>query len=145
MLRRWRRLVAVGVALILGAGCRTPAPPGPPKFSDYKPSLLAYGPLRNGVAERLVPTDSPPLSGYDVEVRDFLVSPKNPGAAINLANAAVLEVRQGSGEATVKRATETEKIVLLQGTVFTVNARESLNVTAIGEPLALRSWIFKPR
>ncbi|HKV11318.1 MAG TPA: hypothetical protein VJ725_24460 [Thermoanaerobaculia bacterium] len=141
MLRRCRRLVAVGAALILVAGCRTPAPPGPPKFSNYKP-VFPYGPLKDGVAERSVSTLPGP--GYDVAVRDFLVSPRNPEAALTLAGAAVFEVRQGSGEATIKRAKETEKIVLSQGTVFTVNAGESLNVTAIGEPLALRACIFSP-
>jgi hypothetical protein len=144
-----RRFVAVGAALILGAGCRSlsdgsgwqslpPAPPGAMNFSDYQPEH-PYEPSGEGVAERSVFT-APGGPGYSVEVRDFLISPRNPEAPLTLFGAAVFEVRQGSGEATVGK----EKITLLPGTVFTVSTGESLHVTASNEPLALRTWIVWP-
>lgn len=146
MLRRRRRLVAVGVALILGAGCRSvsdeggrhglpPAPPGTTKFSDYEPDH-PYEPWGEGVAGRsmfFTPSDE----GYTVEVRDYLVSPRNPESFVRLDGAAVLEVRQGSGAAKV----DGEKILLSPGTVFTVDTGKKLYVTANEEPLALRTWI----
>jgi mannose-6-phosphate isomerase-like protein (cupin superfamily) len=155
MLRRLRRLVVVGAALILGAGCRTvsnadgshglpPAPPDTTDFSDYEPDH-PFEPTKPGVAERSVftaPSDEGHTVEYTVEVRDFLVAPAQPEAdlAITLADAAVLEVRQGSGEATVGK----EKIELRPGTVFTVDAGEPLWLTTRDEPLALRAWIVSP-
>lgn len=145
-----RRCVAVGAALILGAGCRSisdgggrhslpPIPPGATNFSDYQPEH-PYEPSGEGVAERPV-FSAPSDEGFSVEVRDFLISPRNPEAPLTLADAAVFEVRQGSGEARVGK----KKITLLPGTVFTVSTGESLHVTASGEPLALRTWIVSPR
>ncbi len=145
MFRRWL-LVAVGGTLILAAGCRTvsdqastqalpPIPPGATNFSDYEPDH-PYGPSGDGVAERWVFT-APSDEGYTVEVRDFLVSPRQPKATLALAGAAVLEVRQGSGEGTVGE----EKVELRPGTVFTVDTGTPLYVSASDEPLALRAWI----
>jgi len=150
MRRRLRRLVAVGGALILGAGCRTvsdkgamhglpPPPPGPTSFSDYQPDH-PYEPSGKGVAERSMYSTASP-EGYDVVVRDFLVSPIQAKAELAIAGAAVLEVRQGSGEATVGE----REIDLQPGTVFTIGDGESLWLSARGEPLALRAWIVSPR
>jgi len=142
----------VGVALILCVGCRTvsekgglnPLPPVPPdatNFSDYEPDN-PYLPTGKGVAERSVFTASNLEEGYSVEVRDVLVSPAQP-AEISLAGAAVLEVRQGSGKATVgdQHKQDKKEIELSPGTVFTVDDGEPLWLTAYGEPLALRTWV----
>jgi hypothetical protein len=139
----------MAVVLILGAGCRTafeeggkhglpPAPPGTTDFSDYQP-IHSFEPSGSGVAERTV-YFAPSDEGYAVEVRDFLVSPEQPEAKLALAGAAVLEVRQGAGEATVRE----RRIGLRPGIVFTADAGEALRVTARGEPLTLRTWIVSP-
>lgn len=150
MRRRRRRLVAVGVALILGAGCRSvsedggrqslpPIPPGSTNFSSYQPEH-PFEPSGDGIAERPVFTALGP-EGYDVEVRDFLIAPAQPEAKLAIDGAAVFEVRQGFGEATVGQG----KIALRPGTVFTVDDGESLWLTTGGQPLALRTWIVVPR
>lgn len=149
-----RRLVVVGVALILCAGCRTvpvsersgsnslPLPPPVPQdgtnFSDYEPKH-PYLPTGPGVAERSVYTDHD-LKGYAVEVREVLVSPAQPDAELVIAGAAVVEVRQGSGTATIGEQGG-QKIKLSPGTLFTVDQGARLWLTAVGEPLALRTWI----
>ena len=145
---RLRRLVAVGVALIVGAGCQTvpdaggraplPPPPPDPHYSDYEPEN-PYKPAGEGVAERSVFSASSG-KGYGVEVLDFLVSLTKPEALVPLRGAALLEVQQGSGEAKVGERT----FALRPGTIFTVNQGERLHVTARGGPLALRTWIVKP-
>jgi len=156
MLRRWRRVVAVGVALILDTGCRSvsdeggrhslpPAPPGTTDFSDYQPDN-PYEPSGDGVAERSVFT-SPSDQGYAVEVRDVMVAPGKPQVWVRLDGAAVLEVRQGSGEATMIKEPGCEepeceeKVELYPGFSFTVDAGKKLRVTASDEPLELRTWI----
>src|SRR5688500_18297145 len=103
MLRRSRRLVAVGVALILGIACRTasdaggrqalpPPPPGTMHFSDYEPEHPYEPSKEEGVFERSDFT-APSGEGYTVEVRDYLVSPARPNAPVPLPGAALLEVR----------------------------------------------------
>ena len=149
MLRRSRRLVAVGVALIMSAGCQSvsdgggrllpPALPRGPDFSEYGPDHPYESP-KDGVAERSVFTASSG-EGYNVEVRDFLVSPAQPKAHVVLAGAALLEVREGYGKATAGE----RKLDLRPGTVFTVGQEEQLYITEHREPLALRTWIIKPR
>lgn len=138
----------MGVALILSGGCRTAfeeggkhaLPPIPPDkgFSDYKPDH-PYLPLGNGVAKRSVFTTTSP-AGLAIDVQDFLVAPGHPAVDLALAGGAVLEVRQGTGEAVVGE----EKIELRPGLVVTVGAEEFLRITARGEPLALRAWIASP-
>ncbi|MEA2561588.1 MAG: hypothetical protein QOH06_3092 [Acidobacteriota bacterium] len=146
MVRRLRRLVAIGVVLIAGAGCRTisdggghPLPTPPPEstnYSDYEPTH-PYEPSGEGVAERSEFLSSS-LQGYSVEVRDFLVSPTQSEADLGIGGAALLEVRQGSGKASVgKRA-----IKLYPGKIFTLNEGERLIIRAYREPLALRTWII---
>jgi hypothetical protein len=147
MARRWRRLVAVGVALILSIACRTasdaggrqplpPPLPGTTHFSEYEPEHPYKPSKEEGVFERTDFTASS-LKGYDVEVRDFLVSPERPKAPVPLPGAALLEVRQGSGTAKVHG----KEIALRPGVVFMVGRGEPLFVTASDEPLALRTWI----
>lgn len=163
MLRRWRRVVAVGVALVLGAGCRStseqggehglpPVPPGATNFSDYEPDN-PYEPWGEGVAKRTTFT-APSGEGYIVEVRDYLVSPKYPKALVHIEGGAVLEVRQGSGVATVVKEPEGveevgeepvgEAVELYPGATFTMDAGKTLYITASTEPLSMRSWIVSP-
>src|SRR5262245_64639887 len=112
MVRRSRRLVAVGVALILGAGCRTasdaggaqplaPPPPETAHYSDYEPNHPYKPSKEDRVFERsnFIASSG---EGYRVEIRDFLVSPARPQAPIPLSGAALLEVRQGSGTANLR-------------------------------------------
>jgi len=143
---RLGRLTGIWAALIVAAGCHTvsdeggkralPLPlPEITRYSDYQPDR-PFVPSRNGVAERSVFTAASG-EGYAVEVRDLLISPRQQGADLAIAGGAVVEVRQGAGEATVGE----RKIELRPGTVFTVGEGEPLHVTARGEPLALRAWI----
>lgn len=150
MLRRLRQLVVVGAGLLLSTGCRTafeeggkhglpPAPPGTTDFSDYEPNQ-SYEMTRPGVAERSMYKTTASQEGFDVEVRDFLVAPAYPAVPLALDGAAVLEVRQGSGKATVGE----RKVEVRPGTIFTVDEGNSLRLTAQGEPLVLRAWIVSP-
>jgi mannose-6-phosphate isomerase-like protein (cupin superfamily) len=154
MLRRWHRLVVVGVALILGGGCRTvsdegamhdlpPPPPGTEHYSDYKP-INPFVPSQSGVATRSVyKTDEAehPGAGLAVEVRDFLVASEWSNAEQAIRGAAVFEVRQGSGEAKVDDKT----IELHPGIVFTVSEGEALQIIPGSEPLTFRTWIISPK
>lgn len=157
MLRRWSRLLVVGAALILDAGCRSasdaggrqslpPAPPGTTKFSDDQPKN-PYEPWGEGVLQRWAFT-APSDEGYTAVVRDFLVSPRKPKTLVRIGGAAVLEVRQGWGKATVGEGAACEgtacekKVELSPGATFTVDAGKALHITANGGPLALRAWII---
>jgi hypothetical protein len=150
MVKLLRGLSVAGVALVIGVGCRTafdaggkhglpPARPEATNFSSYQPAA----PLvvsKNGVATRSVFTAASG-EGYEVEVRDVLVSPREPAVDLEVSGGAVVEVRQGAGEATAGgRTTE-----LRQGTVFTVAEGEPLRLSARGGPLALRLWIARAR
>ncbi|HEX4959450.1 MAG TPA: hypothetical protein VF173_01330 [Thermoanaerobaculia bacterium] len=116
-------------------------PPGAAHYSDYQPAH-PFLPWQDGVARRLVyKTDAiENLGGLAVEVRDFLVSSMQTKSIFALDGAAVIEVRQGSGEVMVGE----QKLKLLSGTVFTVGKGEPLSVISHGEPITFRAWIVSP-
>jgi hypothetical protein len=150
MLALARRLALVGAALVLAAGCRTAfdaggkrglplARPEATNFSNYRPAAPLV-PSKNGVAERSV-FSAPSSEGFSVEVRDILISPREPVVDLVLAGGAVVETRQGAGEATAGG----HQLELRQGTIFTVAEGEPLRLSARGGPLALRLWIARGR
>ena len=130
-------------------GCKTtdnggksglpPPPPDATNFSDYAPEA-PLTPTRDGLAERKVFT-SESVDGYVVEVRDFLISPKQPSVVVPLAGGAVVEVRDGVGNASIGD----RKLEIQRGTVLTVNEGEQLVIAARGEPVTLRTWIARAR
>jgi mannose-6-phosphate isomerase-like protein (cupin superfamily) len=76
---------------------------------------------------------------YHIEVLDMIVAPANE-VSIPLQGAAVLEVRTGTGTATIgQRAQE-----IGTGSTFSVAEGEPLKIAAKGEgPLALRAFVVK--
>jgi len=148
--RRGLSLFAV-LLLLCTASCQTTAdgrgksglPPPPPdatNFSDYQPQMPFLPTTNAGVARRQV-FQTGSGEGYAVAVEDFLISSKAPSATVPLAGAAVVEVRDGAGQATVGE----RHIELQRGTVFTVAEGESLAISPKGEPVTLRTWIVRSR
>jgi len=146
-----RRELSLFAFLILfcAAGCQTtdnggkvglpPPRPDATNFSDYKPDA-PLTPTRDGLAERSVFT-SDSGDGYVVEVRDFLISPKQASVVVPLNGGAVVEVRDGAGNATVGD----RRMEIQRGSVLTVNEGEQLVITAKGDPVTLRTWIARAR
>jgi hypothetical protein len=138
------------LALALSGGCIAyeaggrhglpPAPPGTQDFSDYKPDQ-PYSLSKPGFAERSIYSSTASSEGYGVEVRDYLVAPSLPDETLDLEGGAVLEVREGTGEAFVGE----RRVELHPGVVFTADVGQLLRVIASGKPLALRIWIVAAR
>jgi hypothetical protein len=116
-----------------------PPPLGAAHYSDYQPAH-PFLPWQGGIATRSVYKTNEtehPGAGLAVEVRDLLISTTQPETVFALDGAAVLEVRQGSGEAMVGG----QSLELRPGTVFTVGEGEPLRVIPHSEPITFRSWI----
>ena len=131
----FRLFVAVALGLTVGctstggSGTLTQAPPRP---SDYQPS----NPLTeraSGLLGRSV-FRAPEGGAFRVELEDLLVQPSTSAVQVPLAQAAVIEVRSGEGEAVVGE----KRVELKQGTTFTVSATERLSVQPRGGPVELR-------
>ncbi len=144
MIRRAAFLLMIGLP-ILSAACASrdsggkgslPQPGPNPPVASYMPERpLVPGP--GGAFSRDVfRTDSG--HGYTIEVRDYL-APLNREVTIDFGGAAVVEVRQGAGDVSI--AGEVRKVV--QGTVFTVGDDQTAQITARGEPMILRAWIYR--
>jgi hypothetical protein len=140
-------ILAAGVAIGIGlAGCATrdaggkgtlPPPPAAAAPSPYTPEHPLQ-PAPGGSASRdVVRVDSG--RGYAIEVRDYLI-PLDKEVTVDLGGPAMVEVRHGGGEATIGGASP-QKIA--QGAVFTVPDDQTLRVTARGEPMTLRAWIYR--
>lgn len=112
-----------------------PRSPANPPAAPYTPEHpLEPGP--GGSASRDVfRVDSG--RGYAIEVRDYL-APLDKTVTIDFSGPAVVEVRQGDGEISIAGAAQK----VAQGAVFTVPDTQSLQVTARGEPMQLRAWIY---
>jgi hypothetical protein len=140
-----RAALLITLCPLLFAACATgdsggrallPPPSSDAKSSPYMPDR-PYRPAEGGAAARDVfRTDSG--RGYTIQVRDYL-APLDRSVTIAFNGAAVVEVRHGSGEASI--AGTARKIE--GGSVFTVDDGQSLHVTARGEPLMLRAWIYQ--
>ena len=125
------------------SGGTGPLPPPPPpeqmKLSDYQPQK-GFTQVSPGLATRSVfvvePTGKDP---YHVEVLDMVVTPANE-VSIPLQGAGIVEVRTGTGTATIgQRAQE-----IGTGSTFSVVEGEALKIAAKGEaPLALRAYVIK--
>jgi hypothetical protein len=119
-----------------GGKAPLPRPPANPPFAPYTPAQpLEPGP--GGSASRdvfRVETGR----GFTVQIRDYL-APLDRAVTIDFGGAAMVEVRTGGGEVTI--GTATQKVA--QGAVFTVGDTQSAQVTARGEPMLLRAWIYR--
>jgi len=118
-----------------GGTAALPRPPANPPVAPYTPDHpLEPGP--GGSASRDVfHADSG--RGYAIEVRDYL-APLDEPVTIDFGGPAAVEVRQGGGEITIGGATQK----VGQGSVFTVPDTQNLRVTARGEPMQFRAWIY---
>src|SRR5882672_1383682 len=101
------------------SGATGPLPPPPPdqmKASDYQPQK-GFVQVSPGLATRSVfvvePTAKDP---YHVDVQDILVAPGKEAVSVPLQGAAILEVRDGSGTATIGQKSQE----LGAGTTFSV-------------------------
>lgn len=111
---------------------RPPSDARPSPYAPERPYLAAEG---GASARDVFRTDSG--RGYTIEVRDYL-APLDKPVTIAFNGAAVVEVRHGSGEASI--AGTVQKVA--QGSVLTVGDDQNLQVTARGEPMMLRAWIY---
>jgi hypothetical protein len=121
-----------------------PLPPPPPqeqmKLADYQPQQ-GYTQVSPGLSTRTVfvvePTAKDP---YHVEIQDLIVAPGKEAVSVPLQGAAVLEVRTGSGTATVGQKSQE----LGGGSTFSVAEGEPLTLAAKGDgPLNLRAYVVK--
>src|SRR5829696_170715 len=136
-------LVGCQVSCQSPGGGTAPLPPPPPpeqmKVSDYQPQK-GFTQVSPGLVARSVfvvePTTKDP---YHVEVLDMIVTPANE-VSIPLQGAAIVEVRTGTGTATIgQRAQE-----IGTGSTFSIAEGEPLKIAAKGEaPLALRAYVIK--
>ena len=111
---------------------RPPSDARPSPYAPARPYLAAEG---GALARDVFRTDSG--RGYTLEVRDYL-APLDRPVTIAFNGVAVVEVRHGSGEASI--AGTVQKIA--QGSVLTLGDGQNLQVTARGEPMMLRAWIY---
>lgn len=148
MIRRAIRGAALlaGIVSVGVAGCASrdtggkaplPRPPAAANPSPYAPDRPLQ-PAPGGWATRdVVRVDSG--RGYSIEVRDYLV-PLDKPVSIDFGGVAVVEVRSGEGEMAVGDSPP-QKVG--QGFVTTVGEDAKLRVTARGEPMTLRAWIYR--
>ena len=78
---------------------------------------------------------------YAVEVKDFIVAPAQKTVDVELAGAAVFEVREGAGTVTIGDRTTP----VAMGARFIVSEAEKLRIEASDRPMILRAHIFKVR
>lgn len=140
-----RTALLVSLCVPLLAACATgdsggrallPPPPSDARASAYTPAR-AYVAAEGGAAARDVfRADSG--RGYAIEVRDYL-APLDKPVTLAFSGAAVVEVRHGGGEASIGGTVRK----IAQGSVFTVGDDQNLQVTARGEPMTLRAWIYR--
>jgi len=114
-----------------------PAPDRAPA-SDYAPERPLQ-PVAPGVSQRV--TFLAEESGYAVEVRDILVAPATKPVSLEIAGAAVIEVRDGTGMVAVGDKSRDVAI----GASFAVSEGEKVTAQARGAPLLLRAHFFKVR
>jgi hypothetical protein len=79
--------------------------------------------------------------GYRVEVRDVLIAPGQKAVEVEMPGAAIFEVREGGGVATIGR----REAPLVMGAMFTLSQGEKARVEARGGPLILRAHVFTTR
>jgi hypothetical protein len=127
-----------------GGGATGPLPPPPPpeqmRVSDYQPQK-AFVQVSPGLATRSVfvvePTDKDP---YHVDVQDILVAPGKEAVSVPLQGAATIEVRTGSGTASIGQNSQE----LATGSTFPVAEGEALKIAARGDgPITLRAYVVK--
>jgi hypothetical protein len=142
VLRSAVSLFSLGLLLLSCAsqddGGKGPLPPPPPnpRAAPYTPEQpLEPGP--GGSASRDV-FQVETGRGFTVQIRDY-VAPLDRTVTIEFGGAAVVEVRHGGGEVTVGGAAQK----VAQGAIFTVPDTQAAQVTARGEPMQLRAWIYR--
>jgi len=120
-----------------------PLPPPSPeqmKVSDYEPQK-PFVQVSPGLATRSVfvvePTAKDP---YHVDVQDILVAPGKEAVSVPLQGAAIVEVRTGTGTATIGQKSQE----LGTGATFSVAEGEALKIAAKGDgPITLRAYVIK--
>jgi hypothetical protein len=89
-----------------------------------------------GLAERLTFTATD--DGYRIDVRDILVAPGQKAVDVEMPGAAIVEVREGGGIATIGG----RERPLTMGATFTLSQGDRARVEARGGPLILRAHVF---
>ena len=137
--------VAVASQMACGGPKATgPLPPPPPqeqlRLSDYQPQK-GFVQLSPGLATRSVFVAEPSAKDpYRVDVQDILVAPGKEALSVPLQGAAILEVRTGSGTATIGQKSQE----LGSGSTFSVAEGEPLKLAAKGDgPITLRAYVVK--
>ena len=145
---RLRLTLTAAAMLVVGLGCAATGPNGTtllpqPPPDQVKPS--AYEPehplvmVKPGLSARLnfVATEG----DYAIEVRDILVAPGSQGVVLDLAGAAVLEVRAGAGVVPIG---DTSREVTA-GAALVVSEGDKVGALARGTPLVFRAHLFTVR
>ena len=114
-----------------GAGGSRAVTAVPPNVSDYQPATPLTA-RASGLLGRAV-YRTPEGEAFRVEIEDLLVQPSTSAVVVPLAQAAVIEVRGGEGDALVGD----RRVALTLGATFAVSAGEGLSVQPRGGPVEL--------
>jgi hypothetical protein len=136
-------LVLLGVLTVVTIGCGEGArgvallgqPPERVQFSQSQPDR-AFVATPAGFAVRSAFTTTE--DGYRIDMRDILVAPGQKAVDVELPGAAIVEVREGGGIATIGG----RERQLTMGATFTLSQGDRVRVEARGGPLILRAHVF---
>lgn len=143
MKTRPRALALLGLLTVVTIGCGEGArgvallapPPERMQLSQSQPDRpFAATPGGPAVRSTFTATED----GYRIAVRDILLAPGQKAVDVQMPGAAIFEVREGGGVATIGG----RERQLTMGATFTLSQGDTARVEARGGPLILRAHVF---